>query len=147
MHDTPTVPPAVPGRAAALTRAAAVGATVALIVVCAGWELAWAPTGHRTLVAKALPLLLAVPGLLKHRMYTYRWLSLAIWLYVAEGALRITDRAPANALAGVELLLSFVVFAACAGQVRWRHAAARRAQVAAIENEAGDPRAEAGTTH
>jgi uncharacterized membrane protein len=147
MLDIPPVPHAVPGRAATLTRAAAVGATIALIVVCAGWELVWAPTGHRTLVAKVLPLLLAVPGLLKHRMYTYRWLSLAIWLYVAEGALRITDRPPANWLAGGELLLCFIVFAACAGQVRWRHAAARRAQVAAIESDAGDPRAEAGTTH
>ena len=131
----------------AATRVAAVASTIALIVLGAGWELVWAPTGHGTLVAKVLPLIVALPGLLKHRMYTYRWLSLAIWLYVAEGALRVTDRAPANWLAGGELALSFVLFAACAAQVRWRHAAAKRAAVAAIESETPDPRAEAGTAH
>ena len=113
----------------------------------AGWELVWAPTGHGTLVFKVLPLVVALPGLLKHRMYTYRWLSLAIWLYVAEGAVRVTDRAPSNWLAWGELALSFTLFGACAAQVRWRHAAARRAAVMAIESETPDARAEAGTAH
>ena len=121
----------------AAIRVVAVASAVALIALSIGWELVWARLGHGTLVLKALPLVLALPGLLKHRMYTYRWLSLAIWLYVAEGLVRIMDRAPANWCAGAEVALSIVLFAACAAQVRWRHAAARRLQSAA----------DAGTAH
>ena len=123
------------------TRVVAVASAVALIVLGAGWELVWAPTGHGTLVAKVLPLLVALPGLLKHRMYTYRWLSLAIWLYVAEGLVRIADRAPANWCAGAEVALAIVLFVACAAQVRWRHSVARR--LAAV----ADPSVDAGTAH
>ena len=115
--------------------------TIALIALSVGWELVWARTGHGTLVLKALPLVLALPGLLRHRMYTYRWLSLAIWLYVAEGAVRIVDKPPANWLAAVEVALAIVLFTACATQVRWRHAVARRLP------PADDPRADAGTVH
>ena len=112
-------------------RVVAVASAVALIALSIGWELVWARIGHGTLVLKAVPLVFALPGLLKHRMYTYRWLSLAIWLYVAEGLVRIGDRAPANWCAGVELALSTVLFIACAAQVRWRHAVARRVASAA----------------
>ena len=102
-------------------RVVAVASAVALIGLSIGWELVWARTGHGTLVLKAVPLVLALPGLLKHRMYTYRWLSLALWLYVAEGLVRITDRPPANWCAGAEVALAIVLFVACAAQVRWRH--------------------------
>jgi hypothetical protein len=43
----------------------------------AGLELWLAPTGSGTLAVKVAPLLLAVPGLLRHRMRTHRWLSAA----------------------------------------------------------------------
>jgi len=122
-------------------RAVAVASALALIALCIGWELVWARTGHGTLVLKAVPLVLALPGLMKHRMYTYRWLSLAIWLYVAEGLVRVGDRAPANWCAGAELALALVLFTACAAQVRWRHAVARRLP------PSDDPRADAGTAH
>ena len=112
-------------------RIVAVASAVALIALSIGWELVWARLGHGTLVLKAVPLVIALPGLLKHRMYTYRWLSLAIWCYVAEGLVRIGDRAPANWCAGAEVALSLVLFVACAAQVRWRHAVARRLQSAA----------------
>ena len=125
----------------AAIRVVAVASAVALIVLSIGWELVWARTGHGTLVLKALPLVLALPGLLKHRMYTYRWLSLAIWLYVAEGLVRIADRAPANWCAGAEVALAIVLFIACAAQVRWRHAVARR-----LASAAG-PSVDAGTAH
>jgi uncharacterized membrane protein len=133
----------VPDRVTRATRVVAVAATLALIALGVGWELVWARTGHGTLVAKVLPLVLALPGLLKHRMYTYRWLSLAIWLYVAEGAVRVVDKAPVAVLAGLELALSILLFTACATQVRWRIAAARR--LASVSTD--DPRAEAGTAH
>ncbi len=126
----------------ALSRAIAVASAVALIVLCVGWELVWARIGHGTLVVKVLPLLLALPGLLKHRMYTYRWLSLVIWLYVAEGALRIADPSPLPWLARLEIVLSIILFTACATQVRWRLATAQRPQVAALEDSGTD----AGTT-
>ena len=126
MSDATILLPAPPDRVVRGTRIVAVAATIALIALGVGWELVWARTGHGTLVAKVLPLLLALPGLLRCRMYTCRWLSLAIWLYVAEGALRIADRPPANTLAALELVLSLLVFGACATQVRWRLATARR---------------------
>ena len=126
MLDDSATAPAAADRVTSSIRVVAVASAVALIALSIGWELVWARTGHGTLVLKALPLVIALPGLLKHRMYTYRWLSLAIWLYVAEGLVRIGDRAPANWCAGAELALSLVLFIACAAQVRWRHAVARR---------------------
>lgn len=132
---------ATPDRVTAAIRVVAVASAVALIALSIGWELVWARTGHGTLVLKALPLVLALPGLLKHRMYTYRWLSLAIWLYVAEGLVRIADRAPANWCAGAEVALAIVLFVACAAQVRWRHAVARRL----APDDA--PRPDTGTAH
>ena len=130
MLDTSLTVASRPDRITAATRAIAVLSTVVLIALCIGWELAWARLGHGTLVLKALPLVIALPGLLKHRMYTYRWLSLAIWLYVAEGAVRIADPQPVRLLAALELVLGLVLFAACATQVRWRLAAAHRREAA-----------------
>lgn len=115
-------------RAARRTRAAAVAGVLALIVLCLGWELAWAPTvagGSWVLAAKALPLLPALPGLLRLRMYTYRWLSLLVWLYVTEGVVRAASEAGASRwLALAEVALALAVFVACTlhVQLRLRHA-------------------------
>ena len=80
-----------------------------------------APTGNRTLVLKVLPLAVPLPGLLKNRMYTYRWVSLMIWLYFIEGVIRASgDRGLSAVLAGVEVALCVSLFAACAVHVRWR---------------------------
>jgi uncharacterized membrane protein len=141
MADSSATPAATPDRITASTRIVAVASAALLIALSIAWELVWARTGHGTLVLKALPLVVALPGLLKHRMYTYRWVSLAVWLYVAEGAVRIVDRAPANWFAGIEVALAIVLFTACATQVRWRHSVARRLAAA------DDPRAEAGISH
>jgi len=131
-----------PDRVTAATRVVAVASALALIALAIAWELVWARTGRGTLVFKALPLVVALPGLARHRMYTYRWLSLAVWLYVAEGLVRVVDRPPSSWFAGAEVALSIVLFTACATQVRWRHAVARRVAAAAE-----DPRADAGTAH
>src|SRR3989440_8738479 len=112
------------------TRALAVGSLLGLIVLGLAWELWLAPTGHRTLAWKVLPLAVPIAGLLKNRLYTYRWVSLLVWLYVAEGAVRATsDRGPSVPLAVAELLLAIALFAACAAHVRWRlrHAKERAA--------------------
>jgi uncharacterized membrane protein len=101
-------------------RALAVGSTLALIALGLVWELWLAPTGRGTLALKVLPLLLPLPGLLKPRLYTYRWTSLLVWLYFTEGAVRATsERGTGAVLAACEVLLSLALFAACLLHVRW----------------------------
>ena len=103
------------------TRSVAVACVAALIALGLAWELWLAPTGRGTLALKVLPLLLPLPGLLKNRMYTYRWLSLLVWLYFAEGVVRATsERGTGALLATIETVLCLVLFAACAAHVRWR---------------------------
>jgi uncharacterized membrane protein len=107
------------------TRALAVGATVALIVLGVAWELWLAPTGRGTLALKVVPLLFPLPGLVRMRLYTYRWLSLALWFYAAEGCVRATsERGLGSSLAALELTLSLVLFAACCVHLRARLRAA-----------------------
>ena len=124
MNAAPTAPPppaaVLPGPIA-WTRAVAVGSVIALIALGLAWELWLAPTGRGTLALKVLPLLLPLPGLWRNRMYTYRWLSLMVWLYFTEGVVRAaSDRGFGRALGGIEVLLCLVLFAACAAHVRWR---------------------------
>lgn len=108
--------PASPGSG---TRALALFGVVALIALSLVWELWLAPTGQRTLAVKALPLLLPLPGLLRNRLYTYRWLSLAIWFWFIEGVVRAAgDGGTASVLATIEVALTLVVFSACALHVR-----------------------------
>jgi uncharacterized membrane protein len=111
------------------TRTLAVGSLLGLIALGLAWELWLAPVrpGGSWLALKVLPLTLPLAGLLKRRMYTYRWVSLLVWLYFAEGVVRATsDRPPSAWYAAVEVLLCLVLFTACALHVRWRlrHAAA-----------------------
>ncbi len=117
-----------PTAAEQLSRNLAVAAVVALILLCLAWELWLAPTGRGTLALKVLPLLPAPLGLWRYRMYTYRWVALAIWLYVLEGLVRGTSEGgPGQWLALGEVALSVVVFTACTAQIRQRLAAAKAA--------------------
>jgi len=105
------------------TRVLAVGSLLGLIVLGLAWELWLAPIrpGGSWLALKVLPLCLPLAGLLKNRMYTYRWVSLMVWLYFTEGAVRAySDKAPGNYLALVEVALCLSLFTACALHVRWR---------------------------
>lgn len=105
----------------AWTRAVAVTSLLCLIVLGLVWELWLAPTGHRTLALKVLPLAIPLAGLMKNRMYTYRWVSLLVWLYFTEGVVRATsEHGPAVPLATVEVALCLALFTACAMHVRWR---------------------------
>lgn len=111
-----------------LSRNLAFAATAALLALCVAWELWLAPTGRGTLAIKALPLLPALPGLWRYRLYTYRWLALIIWLYVLEGLVRATSEGGMGQwLAVAEVLLGVVVFTACTAQIRLRLAAAKAA--------------------
>ena len=120
-----TTPPLTPSalRHVQLTRFMAVGSLLGLILLSLCWELWLAPLrpGGSWLVLKALPLFLPLVGLMKNRMYTYRWVSLVVWLYFTEGVVRAYgDKAPSNYLAMVEVLLCLTLFAACALHVRLR---------------------------
>jgi len=120
----------------AATRWLAVGSLLGLILLCLAWELWLAPLrpGGSWLALKALPLALPLAGLLKRRMYTYRWVSLVVWLYFTEGVVRAwSDPAPGNWLAGAEILLCLLLFTACALHVRLRLAAAKASTQPATE--------------
>ncbi|MDO9458912.1 MAG: DUF2069 domain-containing protein, partial [Alphaproteobacteria bacterium] len=69
-------------------RAIALASLVGLNVLGLARELWLAPTGTGTWAIKVLPLLLCLAGLLRHRMYTFRWISLLVWLYFTEGVVR-----------------------------------------------------------
>ena len=68
-----------------------IASTLGLILLGLLWELWLAPTGSGTLAIKVLPLCIPLAGLLKNRMYTYRWVSLLVWLYFTEGIVRATS--------------------------------------------------------
>ena len=121
MDDTTALP-------GSRTRAAAIASLVALIALGLVWELWLAPTGNRTLAIKVLPLLLPLPGLIRNRLYTFRWVTLGVWLYFIEGVVRgVGDRGTSAGLAMLEVALCIVLFAACAAHVRERLSAARKA--------------------
>jgi len=125
MSNTPhTAPPAV-----RLTRLLAVASVLALIALCLAWELWLAPLrpGGSWIALKALPLAFPLAGLWKCRLYTYRWTSLLVWLYMLEGLTRASsDPAPSRWLALAEVILSLLLFAACVGQIQLRLRASKR---------------------
>ncbi len=113
--DSPAALPA----AIAWSRALAVASTAALIALGLAWELWLAPTGRGTLALKVLPLVFTLPGLMKMRLHTYRWMSLLVWLYVAEGLVRAnSDHGAGATLAVLEVGLALVIFAACCVHIR-----------------------------
>ena len=136
------VHPATPATGTvAITRNLAVGSLLGLIILGLAWELWLAPIrpGGSWLALKVLPLCIPLAGLLKNRMYTYRWVSLLVWIYFTEGVVRAwSDKAPGNWLGLVEVLLCLVLFATCAMHVRLR---LRNAKLAAVEgaDAAGAP--------
>ena len=118
-----------PSSGVASTRLVAVASLLGLILLGLAWELYLAPLrpGGSWLALKVLPLCIPLAGLLKNRMYTYRWVSLMVWLYFTEGVVRAySDRSPGNLLALLEVLLCLSLFAACVLHVRLR----QRTQVA-----------------
>jgi uncharacterized membrane protein len=118
----------LPEPAVRTARALALGGLLGLIALCLAWELWLAPTGSGTLALKVLPLVFCVAGLLRHRMYTFRWLSLLIWLYVLEGLVRATSEGGLGAaLAVAEIALSLFVFGVSGFYIRRRLRAAVQA--------------------
>ena len=105
------------------TRWLAFSAVAGLIVLGLAWEMVLATIrpGGSLLALKVLPLCWPLAGILKNRMYTYRYMSLMVWLYFTEGATRAwSDKPPGNYLAMLEVALCLVLFVACALHVRLR---------------------------
>jgi uncharacterized membrane protein len=121
--------PNKPDAAVSTLRAAALAGLLALAALCLAWELWLAPTGHGSwALIKVPPLLLCVAGFLRHRMYTFRWLSLLIWLYFLEGVVRATaEQGLSRSLAVAEIALSLALFAACSLYIRRRQRNAAQA--------------------
>lgn len=121
----PPAAPATPAAGVNAGRATTLAATAALIVLGLAWELWLAPTGRGTWALKVAPLVLALPGLARHRLPTYRWMSLLLWLYVLEGLVRGTsERGPAaaavTAMAWLQVALATVAFVAATLYIRRR---------------------------
>lgn len=97
------------------------GSLIALFLLCLAWELWLAPIrpGGSWLALKALPLLAPLPGILKGRLYTYRWSSLFIWPYVTEGLVRAwSDLGLSAKLARLELALALLFLLAVVAYIR-----------------------------
>lgn len=94
---------------------AACASLIALIFLGIAWELRLAPIqpGGSALVFKVLPLLAALFGILHGKRYTYKWSSLLILLYFAEGLVRSTsDHGIGQWLAIAEIGLAVSFFTA-----------------------------------
>lgn len=109
------------------SRNLALASCAALAALCLVWELLL--TGSWFWALKALPLLPALPGLWRYRMYTFRWVSLLLWLYVTEGLVHAASSSGwAQAAGVVEVALSIALFVAVTAHIRWRLAAAKSPQ-------------------
>ena len=97
------------------------------MALCLAWELWLAPLrpGGSFLALKAAPLAFAIPGILNGRRYTYQWCSMLVLAYFAEGVVRAwSERGLSQALAGAEVALSLVLFAAAVAYARATRAGA-----------------------
>lgn len=99
----------------------AAASLIALIFLCLGWELWWAPLrpGGSLLALKALPLLLPLFGILRGKRYTFQWSSMFLLLYLMEGLVRAgSEHGAGRMLAGIEALLALSFIAAAIGYIR-----------------------------
>ncbi len=95
----------------------AAASLIGLIFLSLAWELWLAPLrpGGSWLVLKVLPLLLPLFGILRGKVYTYRWSTLLIWIYFTEGVVRAwSDSGLSSQLAMLEWLLALVFFVSAA---------------------------------
>uniref|UniRef100_UPI0033423074 DUF2069 domain-containing protein n=1 Tax=Castellaniella defragrans TaxID=75697 RepID=UPI0033423074 len=110
-------------------RQTAVVCLAALIILCVGWELWWAPLrpGGTLMALKAVPLLFAVRGVLKGSLYTMQWVAMLSLLYLMEGLVRLwSDLQPLSAtLAGLEVVFALGLYLSAILYVRPAKRAAR----------------------
>jgi uncharacterized membrane protein len=107
---------------------AAAASLVALIILCLAWELWLAPLrpGGSWLALKVLPLLAPLYGVLKGRLYTFRWAMMMVLAYFIEGTVRAwSDRGTSATLAIIEIVLSLTFYATAICYVRVSRAPAK----------------------
>lgn len=100
-----------------------VASLIALVFLCLAWEAALAPLkpGGSALVLKAVPLLFPLFGVLRERLYTYRWTSLLALAYFCEGIVRAwSEPGVTRGLAIAELTVAGLLFAGCLWYIRAR---------------------------
>ena len=95
----------------------------ALIILCLLWEAWLAPLrGLGTvsvLIFKIIPLAFAVQGFATDRLYTYKWMSLVVWLYFTEGVVRgWSDKGLSSQLAWGEAVLCVLLFVTLVIRIR-----------------------------
>lgn len=90
----------------------ATAAFVDLFILCVCWEWFISPLrlGGSWLILKAVPLLFAIPGLWKGKVYTMQWASMLILLYVTEGLVRILETGTNFWMALLETILATTGF-------------------------------------
>jgi uncharacterized membrane protein len=110
---------------------AALASWLALIALALLWETWIAPLrpGGSWLALKALPLALALRGVLRADAYTMQWALLLSLAYLAEGAVRVFEPAPVRALAALEIALALLFFIAAIVYLRPLKRAARARKV------------------
>lgn len=83
-----------------------------LFILCVSWEWFISPLrpGGSWLILKGVPLLFAIPGLWKGKVYTMQWASMLILLYITEGLVRITETGANFWLALLETILATLAF-------------------------------------
>ena len=106
----------------------AAASLITLVVLCLVWELWLAPlrAGGSWLALKVLPLLPALPGVIKGRAYTFKWAMMLVLAYFIEGSVRAwSDRGTSATLAIAEIVLALTFYAAAIAYVRVSRAPAR----------------------
>jgi uncharacterized membrane protein len=90
----------------------ATAAFIDLFILCISWEWFISPLrpGGSWLILKCIPLLFAIPGLWKGKVYTMQWASMMILLYVTEGLVRILEPGANFWLALIETALATTGF-------------------------------------
>ena len=90
----------------------ATAAFVALFIQCVAWEWFLSPLrpGGSWLILKGIPLLFAIPGLWRGKIYTMQWASLMILLYITEGLTRILETGANFWMAALETILGTIGF-------------------------------------
>jgi uncharacterized membrane protein len=106
----------------------ALAAWIGLIVLSLLWELWLAPLrpGGLWWLVKTVPLLVALPGLLRAHAYTMQWALMLSLAYLLEGVVRVFDPMPAAALAAIEIVLALAFFVGSVLYLRPLKLAARR---------------------
>ncbi|NKJ45559.1 hypothetical protein CIC12_02115 [Burkholderia sp. SG-MS1] len=119
----------------------AIAALLALIALAVAWEWWLAPLrpGGSALVLKALPLLCALPGVWRRRLYTLQWASMLSLLYFAEGVVRgRSDHGLSARLGWLQAALAVIFFVCALIYVAPFKRAAKRAAKEAASQAADD---------